>query len=366
MKSKGNKYEKLESFLRDMPSFTKDSKDTFLEISGYPNYENVISNLYAFFLQLDGPHGFKDLFLISLNQCIPSKDFSMINYTVQREYLTKNGGKIDLIIQENSNDLHKVTKSIFIENKLYHFLNNDLEDYYDSLGLNRDKTGIVLTITKDNSVPSIFFNITHREWINSIKKNLNNYWGEADDKYKPLLKDFIEHIDTFYKTTSMELIDFLFTNGKKIDQVNEIENQGLDYLAEELAKSITDTTWRWGRNSNWTISIKRDNDRLVMYFYLMEIFSNHKFSCELYLWNKKLVNIWHNTDYYKRTKELAKKTEIELSYDLHPGNFSIKTASKEYSIKLDDFHNFSAYLNNILEHEWEPLIKALCTNFKIK
>jgi hypothetical protein len=365
MKSKGSKYEKLESFLSNMPSFAKDAKDTFLQISGYPNYENVISNLYAFFLHPEGPHGLKNLFMISLCECIPSKDISMIDYSVQREFFTQNGGKIDIIILENINNSIEVPKGVFIENKLYHILNNDLEDYYNSLGSTCDKTGIVLTILKDHSIPSKFFNVTHREWINSIKKNLNNFWDEADEKYKPLLKDFIEHIDTFYKTTPMELIDFLFSNGKKIEQVNEIENQGLGFLSDEIAKAIVDAPWRWGRNSNWTITIKRDNDRLVMYFNLMEIFSKHKFSCDLYLWNKRLVNKWHNTYYYKRTEELARKTKITLTDAENPDAYNIRTAQKEYSIKLEELYNFSAYINNILANEWEPLIKALSTNFKI-
>lgn len=39
---------------------------TFMEIAGYPHYENACSNFLAFFFDPEGPHGLGNLFLHSL------------------------------------------------------------------------------------------------------------------------------------------------------------------------------------------------------------------------------------------------------------------------------------------------------------
>ena len=39
---------------------------TFMEIGGYPHYENVCSNFLAFFFDPEGPHGLSSLFLDAL------------------------------------------------------------------------------------------------------------------------------------------------------------------------------------------------------------------------------------------------------------------------------------------------------------
>ena len=40
--------------------------ETFMEIAGYPHYENVCSNFLAFFFDPEGPHGLGSLFLDAL------------------------------------------------------------------------------------------------------------------------------------------------------------------------------------------------------------------------------------------------------------------------------------------------------------
>ncbi len=42
---------------------------TFFDVSGFPHYENVISNILAFFFDVNEEHGLKDLWLKSLFEC---------------------------------------------------------------------------------------------------------------------------------------------------------------------------------------------------------------------------------------------------------------------------------------------------------
>ncbi|MCD8529054.1 MAG: PD-(D/E)XK nuclease family protein [Chitinophagales bacterium] len=67
LKEYDNEYASLLS--NDVPITEIESKNIF-DISGFPHYETVWSNLYAYFLKDDEEHGLKDLFLSALLRLI--------------------------------------------------------------------------------------------------------------------------------------------------------------------------------------------------------------------------------------------------------------------------------------------------------
>lgn len=97
---------------------------TFMEVAGYPHYENVCSNILKFYFDPANEHGLKDLVLNSLLQIV-DKDFKLDTdfeeIRIYREYETKKNNRLDLfILTENF--------AIGIENKIFHHLHNDLTD----------------------------------------------------------------------------------------------------------------------------------------------------------------------------------------------------------------------------------------------
>ena len=56
---------------------------------------------------------------------------SFTNFTIMTEYGTKNQKRIDILLQN-------VEQAIIIENKVYHTLDNDLDEYYNEIS-NNDK-----------------------------------------------------------------------------------------------------------------------------------------------------------------------------------------------------------------------------------
>lgn len=97
-----------------------------MEVAGYPHYENVASNMLAFFFQPNEEHGLGDLLLASLLGAVFGEELQNwecpSDVTVHREHGTQAGGRLDLLIV--AGDL-----VIGIENKIYHKLTNDLTDY---------------------------------------------------------------------------------------------------------------------------------------------------------------------------------------------------------------------------------------------
>jgi PD-(D/E)XK nuclease superfamily len=95
---------------------------TFMEIAGYPHYENVYSNILAFYLDPEEAHGLGTLVLDALARVgsIAAADEGVGgNVSVEREVITDNGNRIDILIET---DAH----AILIENKIYASVENTL------------------------------------------------------------------------------------------------------------------------------------------------------------------------------------------------------------------------------------------------
>ena len=125
----------LQSFLNqnEIP-IIKSKPKTFLGIAKQPHYENVLSNIYAFYFDVNEVHQFKDLFIKSLleliNRSILVKEKTVFEtfseFDVFTEYGIKDQKRIDILLQNNE-------QAIIIENKVYHHLNNDLNEYYNEI-----------------------------------------------------------------------------------------------------------------------------------------------------------------------------------------------------------------------------------------
>lgn len=217
----------LEDFLDHnvIPKIKKRPK-TFLGIAKQPHYENVMSNIYAFYFNVDEVHGMQDLFINSLLEIInesklkdQKKIAAISDFEVSTEVSTKKNGRIDILL---SSDDH----AIIIENKVYHTLNNNLEDYWNSTNvtdnIEDNKIGIVLSLNKLNVTHRHFINITHIELLKRVIQNLGSYFMDAKDKYVVFLKDFYQNSINLSKSEmdSKEL-KFYFDNQPKIIEVKD-------------------------------------------------------------------------------------------------------------------------------------------------
>ncbi|MCH8534066.1 MAG: PD-(D/E)XK nuclease family protein [Flavobacteriaceae bacterium] len=213
------------------------SKLTFLKISKQPHYENVMSNIYAFFFNSEQEHGFKDLLLNSLHQCIIEneewKDFPFYNdYTVKTEYTTKKRGRIDLLLKNESS-------AIIIENKMYHHLDNGLNDYWTSgtedLETSDESIGVILSLKKIEPGNKNFINITHQQLMKKIRQNFGAYLLDAKPKYIVYFQDFQQNIDNLSKKNmKQEHLDFYIENSDKIKAILELNKKYKDAVHEQF------------------------------------------------------------------------------------------------------------------------------------
>lgn len=221
-----------------IPKIKKRPK-TFLGIAKQPHYENVMSNIYAFYFNVNEVHGMHDLFINTLLEIInesklgdQKKVNEIIDFDVDTEVSTIKGGRIDLLFSSQDH-------AIIIENKVYHTLNNDLQDYWNSTKVTgnkeENKIGILLSLNKLNTSHKDFINVTYLEFLKRVVQNLGSYIMNAKDKYVVFLKDFYQNSINLSKSEmdSKEL-KFYFDNQIKIIEAKDFHFAVRDHIYNQV------------------------------------------------------------------------------------------------------------------------------------
>lgn len=215
----------LENFEELLDEFKKlpdriERPPTFMEISGYPHYENVCSNILAFFMDPEEPHGFGTLVLDAIVGAanIAADEGLASNISVEREVSTEAGNRIDILIESDA-------KAILIENKIYAGANNpfdDYADYLDRIAASRAKHKILLTVfPTDEGSKWGFANLTYNEFLYTIRAMLGHYVAGADTRYLAMLLDFLNTLENLQKGTRMdrEFVKFLEDRGGEVEDL---------------------------------------------------------------------------------------------------------------------------------------------------
>lgn len=226
----------FESILRDFEELPEKTKSlSVFDVAGYPHYENVASNILAFYLNPNNEHGLGDLLLNSLLEVI---DLNLSEYSsiiVNREVSTDNGGRLDIVIESDK-------QIIGIENKIFHWLANDLKDYSNTID-NMAKPGnkgvvkIVLSVKRES--PQCNFQcITYDEFISKIKENLGKYVNTSSQKWLLYLLDFVQTINNIKgEDMSFDEIDkFFIHNNDRIEKLLKARNNFLTKLNQKTVK----------------------------------------------------------------------------------------------------------------------------------
>ena len=237
--SKLEQYRHLIAIFKSIHKIEK-SLPTFMEISRYPHFENVCSNILNFYFDTTQPHNLNDLVLKYLLECtsFPVENYpELVTQNCTREYCTPDNKRIDLVIEGDD-------FVIAIENKIFHILNNDLQVYQktivDKYHNNKHKIFIVLSIKREITSGS-FLNITYDDFFKRLKQNIGQYAVNANNQYLTYLLDFIKTIENHYKMeiTNREMFDFIISNEDTINDINGQRNI-LDNQLKKLVWQVSE------------------------------------------------------------------------------------------------------------------------------
>lgn len=226
--------------------------DTIFDICGFPHYESVASNVLSFFFDNKREHELGSLFIDSLIHCaFPDKIKFEDDYQVDREVVTDKGNFIDLL-------LYNTETAIFIENKIYATLYNDLDDYLNTAKMGRKKAfGVVLSLRPESTVANDVVCITYDILFKEIKRRYSEHISNSKLNYLSLMFDFIRNIEELKEGNQMdkEFVEFLKSNHEEVSNLgaaikrfhDDLRNtvSRLNGLIEERAGKYIAKQWPW-------------------------------------------------------------------------------------------------------------------------
>ena len=177
-----------------------------MEIAGYPHYENVCSNILAFFMDPEEPHGLGtlvlDALLASAGNVAAAAEGVGGNVSIKREVFTDSGNRIDLLIESDS-------RVVLIENKIYASASNPFDDYTDyfdrTYGHRANRKKILLTLYPTNEGSKWgFTNLTYEGFVGLIRSLLGRYVSSADARYLTMFLDFLNTLESLRRGTRMD------------------------------------------------------------------------------------------------------------------------------------------------------------------
>lgn len=251
-------YEDIEKFILYIKGLNIDFKRefNFFDACGFPHYENVISNVIAYFIR--DSEDFRELFLSSIFSCI-ELPYDNIHYTdINREHPTEESKRIDLLIETDQ-------YIIAIENKIYSDdKNQPYKEYCDSLKTfdtkdnTKNKVLILLSMfqkesysdyfKKDkNSIDITFRCINYKDLITKLKENINNYIFNTNIEEFIFFKHFINNLESIMETNlnytpdQKEALKYILEKGnrEKIEQCNNLLNMYEDDIIKKFAEVLT-------------------------------------------------------------------------------------------------------------------------------
>lgn len=228
--------EKLLDDFRGLPGRVE-RPQTFMEIAGYSHYENVCSNILAFFMDPEESHGLRTLVLDALasasNITVADEGLGG-SVSVEREVITNRGNRIDILIESDD-------RAVLIENKIYAIVSNPFADYTDYLDRRildgRAKHKLLLTVFPTNEGRNWgFANLTYTKFVEEMRSLLGSYVSRADTRYLTIFLDFLNTLENLQKETRMdqEFIKFLV---ERDDEVRSLFNDLKSFRAE-LRKKV--------------------------------------------------------------------------------------------------------------------------------
>jgi hypothetical protein len=225
---------KLQPLIDGLPNYDNHYQ-SFYNIIGVHDKENYNSNVLAYFFNPEVGHGLGTLWIDALLELAQAQgkaqntaDWNFDEVHIRREKSTKDGKRIDLVISGDN-------WAIIIENKIHHWLHNDLNNYWKSIK-KPNKVGLVLSVgqtaipakAKDN-----FINILHTELNEKVKLSLPELGDKPEMemlRQHIFIHDYFQHINKLYEYQKYQVamkahIGDYFTHKAEIEKVVKFRNE---------------------------------------------------------------------------------------------------------------------------------------------
>ncbi|WP_165389660.1 PD-(D/E)XK nuclease family protein [Ancylomarina subtilis] len=330
-------------------------------IAKQPHYENVLSNLYAFFFDVNEEHGLKDLFISTFIDIIQvktkgqGKQFYFDDGFEVRTEVGTGEGRIDLFLANESS-------AIIIENKVYHNLINPLANYWaliDRIEL-QNKIGVVLSLRK---IPYTgnenFINITHLELMEEVMRNLNIYEEQASPKFLIFLEDLHQNIKNLSLShMKVEELELFLLNKDKINQLVKYRRNIQVHVEDEIAKACKEL------GGNLKLAKPKDKNRGKRLRYMISpsykdlvitvVYGEllNEVGGQLHLIVEMRNKLLNDREQYRNIQFPAITDDVRRDdfFEIKDQNYE-HFASKSYDLGLENFHDLNLFIVRKLKED---------------
>lgn len=332
----------------------------FLEITGMAHHENVNSRIYAYFLDAFNDKSISDLFINSLLEIVQeksTKQFDFGDFIVHTELTVQSGKRIDIALHDVNGK-----KAIIVENKIYHILNNALDEYWSHFKYNdEDKIGVVLSLYPISGYnhQDKFINITHFDWISKIKSK--GLPSGLSSKMYIYLNDFFKTIEYLTKTNHMnDQSKFFFEHARKVNLARQTYEEANRFLIDQMEVLASKLGWKtYGTSLGWRNiwDQERHFDTYYTIWYQPLLNGQLKVSIIIELMNEDL----------KREEELKPLLEGNELYSKMvrgvSGKNYLQFATREYTLDLKQIELLSETLYGFIQSDFKPVMEIILGHY---
>lgn len=353
----------------------------FLEICNQRHRETVNSAVYGHFLSQDREEQIAELFKNALLSVIESKVKETQNMTarseakqtefevpaiedfqVELEVQTEKGNRIDLVLTDQKND-----SAIIIENKIYHHVANDLDDYWNSIK-SKNKIGVLLTLSKE-AIPEglhhAFVNILHKEWLEAIKQT--GLPLDLDTRNYVYLNDFFYSIMELSNTNEMnEQCAFFFQHQHKILQAKGLFNEAYNHIQNSIKAVVEKRGFdTYGKNSRW-IQMWPKGQKTEIYFTLVfeQLIEPNEGERASLLFIIEIAKdaLNHIPKFDQLVTENPSFHHLNIKTHESKGNW-MHYATKTYFPNFDEIAKLDQFIDDRLEFDFMPLFNEMLKTY---
>ncbi|RYZ33252.1 MAG: hypothetical protein EOP49_36180 [Sphingobacteriales bacterium] len=205
-------------------------KRTWFDITSTRTCEVTNSQCYRYYLNPQNDHGLRTLFMDTLLE-LAGWPFTLQYFTVETEVGTTNGKRIDILVEGYGPDRGK---TIIIENKIHHTVENDLEEYWNHRVDGNGKLAILLTLQRiPHATCKQFKNILHRDWIGAVCNRMDQFTQSPEQKI--FFENFTANIGNLNRHTTMnEQISFFVRNTETVNRAVACREAAAGYIKSQL------------------------------------------------------------------------------------------------------------------------------------
>lgn len=336
----------------------------FLDVVGHTTRETTICNVYRYFLDPElSPH-ISPLMLETLKGLIDekyngqgvTKELDLTDFGVKLEHGT-GSGRIDIALESPA------TQSVvIIEAKVYHSLQNDLEDYWNYFKYPAiNKAGIVLSLESLSEAEignSNFVSITHCEWLNQVRgKGLPVGLPVKEYIY---FNDFVNNMNNLTKPRTMNAsAEFYIEHSDKVKRAIKTQSEAYNYAVSSVERVAAHFGWTaYGTSSYWRNLWNQEEKETVYITAYPETIADEKGKVKL------ILEIYGVAIPFE--KELRGLLPSKMMPEYWNGGGKMHLASMTYNLALKDLPKLSEKMIEFIEKDFEPVRKDLLKFLKKK